>query len=175
MRPLVDFLVGLSANISVLPQIAHVTDHERSHASLLQRGDESRCLLMLDLSYLLFELLELLLFGADEALAALRPLLHLAINAAVQFRLQLVAVLHRRTQESPVEDMRVVPVVGSRHVDLPQIDTCNLACWERTVERRRLVGGNRFVLRPYPMDDHRLGKFPGPGQHEWGVSFSVGE
>jgi hypothetical protein len=46
MRPLVDLLIVLGANISVLPQIAHVTDHERSHACLMQRGDEPRCLLI---------------------------------------------------------------------------------------------------------------------------------
>ena len=42
--------------------------------------------------------------------------------------------------------------------------------WERAVERRLFVGGNRFVLRPCPRDDHRLGKFPGPGKHERGIA-----
>ena len=87
MRPLVDFLIVLGANTGLSSEIAHVADHGGRHACLTQRGDKSRSLLVLDLSYLLFYFLELFVLGADDPLASLRPFLHLAINATVQFRL----------------------------------------------------------------------------------------
>jgi len=36
-------------NIGVLSQIAHVANDQRLHSCLLQRGDESACLLVLDI------------------------------------------------------------------------------------------------------------------------------
>ena len=42
MRPLVDFLVVGGANIIVLPDIAHIANHDDLDALLKQRRDKSR-------------------------------------------------------------------------------------------------------------------------------------
>jgi len=81
-------------NICVLSQIAHVANDQRLHACLVQRGDESARLLVLDRFDLMFDLLELFLLGADDPLAPLAAFLHTPVNAGVEFGLQLVAVLH---------------------------------------------------------------------------------
>ncbi len=125
-RPLVDFLVVRVTNIGGLPKIAHIANDQRSHACCMQRGDEARGLLVLDLSNLVFDLLELLLLGTDDALATFAALLHALIDTAVQLRLQFVAVLHFGTQEPPVEDMRVVPIVGDCHMYLAQVYSSDL-------------------------------------------------
>jgi hypothetical protein len=68
---------------------------------------------------LVFDLLELLLFGTDDALAAFAAFLHPAIDPAVQLRLQFVAVLHFGTQEPPallrefIRDARAQAVIHS--------------------------------------------------------------
>ena len=98
MRPLVNLLVVRRANIAALPNIAHIANHERLDACFMQRRYQVRRLLVLDLVNLLFELLELFLLGTDDPLAAF---LHVPIDAAVESRLQLIAVLHFGTQEPP--------------------------------------------------------------------------
>ena len=70
-RPLVNFLVVRVTNIGGLPKIAHIANDQRSHACLVQRGDQFACLLVLNLSNLVFDLLQLFLFRADDALAPL--------------------------------------------------------------------------------------------------------
>jgi hypothetical protein len=119
MRPLMNLLVIFASNIGLLSDIAHIANDQRLHACLMQRGDEDGGLLMLDLLDLVFNLGELSFLGTDDALAALAAFLHLAINAAVQFRLQFVAVLDLGTQQSPVEDLGLGSIVGDRHMDFP--------------------------------------------------------
>ena len=94
VRPLVEFLVRFAANIQVVSDIAHVANHNGSHACLMQRGDEVRCLLMLNIPDLVLNLLKLLLLGADDPLAPLAAFLHASIDTAIQRRLQLIAVLY---------------------------------------------------------------------------------
>ena len=161
-RPLVDFLIVLMTNIGGLPKIAHIANDQRSHACLVQRGDQCACLLVLDLSNLVFDLLELLLLGTDDALAAFAALLHAPIDTAVQLRLQFVAVLHFGTQEPPIEDMRVGPIVGDCHMYFAQVYCSNLFPLWLGLDTH-FVGSYGLVLRAHPMDDHRIWQFPGPG------------
>ena len=49
VSPLVYILVVRVTNIGLLSQIAHITNDQRSHACLMQRGDEARGLLVFDL------------------------------------------------------------------------------------------------------------------------------
>jgi hypothetical protein len=79
-RPLVNLLVARVTNIIALPDNAHIPDDQRLHACLLQRGDKSRGLLMLDIPNLVLDLLELPLLGADDALASLGTLLHAPVQ-----------------------------------------------------------------------------------------------
>jgi hypothetical protein len=61
MRPPMDFLMIRRANIIVLPDVSHIADFQRSHACLMQRGDESRGLLVFNIFDLMVEFPELLL------------------------------------------------------------------------------------------------------------------
>ena len=83
MRPLVDLLVVRMSNIRRLSEISHIANDQRSHACLLQRGDELARLLVLDLFDLLLDLLELLFLRADHPLAPLAAFLHASIDAAI--------------------------------------------------------------------------------------------
>jgi len=71
VRPLVNLLVIGGTNISRLPDIAHIANGQCSHACLVQCGDKFACLLVLDLSNLVFDLLQLFLFRTDDPLAPL--------------------------------------------------------------------------------------------------------
>ena len=174
VRPLVNLLVIGGANISRLPDIAHIANDQRSHACLVQRGDQFACLLVLNLSNLVFDLLQLFLFRADDALAPLRPFLHLAVDAGIEGGLQLVAVLDFGAQDPPIENMRVGAIVSRRHMHFAKINACNPLSL-RTGNGLRLVGRNRLVLRSRPADDHRVRKIPWPGQHQRRVALAVGE
>src|SRR6266702_1079130 len=110
-----DFLVVGVSNISVLPNIAHIANSHNSHAILVERGDQSRGLLVFDLQELSF-------LGTNEPLAAFAPFLHPAINPAREFGLELVAILHLGTEQSSIEHMGVLAIVRNRHVDFAQID-----------------------------------------------------
>ena len=169
------FLIVGVTNIVALPDSAHVANHERSHACLLQRGYQCARLLVLDLADLVFDLLELFLLGADDALAPLGAFLHTPIDAAIELGLQLVAVLHLGAQEPPVQDMRVVSIVGDCHMHLAKVHSSDFSWREGAVERRLCVGGDGFVLGARPADDHRLGQFPLPWQEEWCVALPIGE
>ena len=170
-----DLLVVFGANIIVLSNASHIANHERSHACLLQRGDKSARLLVLDLADLVLDLLELFLLGADDALVPLASLLHLAVDAAIEPGLQLVTVLHLGAQQAPVQDVRGLPVMRYRHVDLAQVHSGGLSWWEGAVERRLCVGGDSFVLAARPADDQRLGQVPIPWQEEWCVATPIRE
>jgi hypothetical protein len=174
MRPLVYLLVIFRANIGLLSQITHVANDQRSHACLVQRGDKSRGLLVLNLPDLVLDFLELFLLGADDPLAALGALLHTPIDAAVQFRLQLVAVLHFGTQEPPVEDMRLRPIVGGGHMYFAQVDARHLVAM-RVLGRFLQIGRNGLVLGPCPVNDDGSGQLPGPGEDERDGIPPVGE
>ena len=174
-HPLVDLLIVCVSNICVQSQITHVANDQRLHACLMQRGDEARGLLVLDRFDLMFELLELFLLGADDPLAPLAAFLHTAVNARVEYGLQLVAVLHFGTQEPPVEDVRLGAVMGGGHMHLAQVYPSHLPRWERSVEGWLLVGGDGLVLRARPVDDHCLGQVPGPGEEQRGIAFAIGE
>ncbi len=175
MRPLVNLLVVRRANIVALPKIAHIANHERLDACFMQRRYQVRRLLVLDLVNLLFDLLELFLFGTDDPLAPLAALLHVPIDAAVESRLQLIAVLHFGTQEPPVEDMGLGAIMTDRHMDFPKINPGHFPDREGAVQRLLLVGRNRLVLCAYPVNHDRLWGFPRPDEYERGIAFAVGE
>ncbi len=61
MRPLMQALVIGGADIQVLANIAHITNHHGLHALLIQRGNQMRGLLVLDIIHLELYLLELFL------------------------------------------------------------------------------------------------------------------
>jgi hypothetical protein len=110
----VDFLVVGMPNIVVLPDIAHVTNDQRSHACLMQRGDKARRLFVFDIPDLVFDLLELSLLRGDEALPSPRPLFHPPINTAVQYTApeehQRVAVEHTTFMSQLIELGRLADV-----------------------------------------------------------------
>jgi hypothetical protein len=145
MRPLVNLLVVRRANIVALPNFAHIANHERLGACCMQRRYQVRRLLVLDLPNLLFDLLELFLLGTDDPLAPLAALLHVPIDAAVEDRLQFIAVLHFGTQEPPVEDRGLGAIMTDRHMYFPKINPGHFPDRERAVQRLLLVGRNRLV------------------------------
>ena len=111
----------------------------------------ARGLLVLDRFNLMFELLELFLLGADDPLAPLAAFLHTAVNAGVDYGLQLVAVLHFGTQEPPVEDVRLGAVMGDGHMHLAQVYPSHLPRWKTGPLRGGcFVGGDGLVLRARP-------------------------
>ncbi len=173
--PLVDFLVGGMPKIVVLPDISHIANDHRSHALLMQRGDKPRGLLVLNILDLVFDLLQLPLLGPDEPLAAFAALLHLPIDAAIQFGLQFVAVLHFGAQEPPVQDVRLLTVMGHRHVHLAQVNPYYPLASRLCLSCFLLIGGYRLVLRSRPVDDHRLWQFPRPVEEKRRIALAVRE
>jgi len=170
----VNLLVIFGANIGLLSDITHIANDQRSDASRKERRYQMRGLLVLDLSDLVLDFLQLLLLGTDDPLAPLRPFLHSSVDAGVEGRLQFVAVLDFGTQESPVEDMRFGPIISRRHMYLAEINTCHIGA--RCVRPHIFfIRGNRLILCSCPMDDHCLRECPGPGQHKRGVALPVGE
>jgi len=113
VRPLMDFLIVSVTNIRVLPKIAYVANDQRLHACLMQRGNKSARLLVLDLVYLILELLELSLLGTDDPSAPLAAFLHAPVDTSVEFGLQLVAVLHLGAQEPSVENVGMLAVMSN--------------------------------------------------------------
>jgi hypothetical protein len=174
-RPLVNLLIVFGANIVALSDIAHVADDECSHACLLQRGDKARGLLVLDCFDLLFDLLELFLLGTDDALAPFAAARHFAIDAWIEFGLQLVAVLHFGTQEPSIENVGRLAIMRDRHMYFAEIDACNLARRERAVRRRLLVGRDGLILRSRPVDNDCVRERPGPGEHKRDIALPIGE
>ncbi len=127
VRPLMDFLIVSVTNIRVLPKIAYVANDQRLHACLMQRGNKSARLLVLDLVYLILELLELSLLGTDDPSAPLAAFLHAPVDTSVEFGLLLVAVLHLGAQEPSVENVGMLAVMSNRHVDFPQVYSGDLS------------------------------------------------
>ena len=74
-RPLMDLLIGFSANINMLPEISNVAYDHGLHALLIQRGNKSRCLLVFDILDLVLDFPQLLLFGFDQLLSSTGPFL----------------------------------------------------------------------------------------------------
>ena len=120
-------------------------------------------------------LLELFLLGTDDALTPLAALLHVPIDAAVERRLQLIAVLHFGTQEPPVEDRGLCSIMTDRHMDFPKINPGHFPDRERAVQRLLLVGRNRLVLCASPVNHDRLWGVPRPYEDERSIAFAVGE
>jgi hypothetical protein len=75
MRPLMDFLVIGGADIGVLADSAHVSDHDGLDALFIQRRDKSARGFMLDILDLMFDLSELFLLGLDQLLAPFTALM----------------------------------------------------------------------------------------------------
>jgi hypothetical protein len=86
MGPLMEFLIVLGANIQVLPDIADITNHKRLDTFSMQCRDQSACLFMFHIGYLIFEFLELFLLGPNEFLATTGAFL-LPINLLVKMLL----------------------------------------------------------------------------------------
>ena len=170
-----DFLVVGVSNISVLPNIAHIANSHNSHAILVERGDQSRGLLVFDIGYLVFDLQELSFLGTNEPLAAFAPFLHPAINPAREFGLELVAILHLGTEQSSIEHMGVLAIVRNRHVDFAQIDASYLTRQVGSVWLFQLVGGDHLVLLARPVDHDRVGQIPTPIEHQRRIPLAVGE
>jgi len=130
VRPLVNLLVIGMSNIVVLSQITHIADNHGLHALFIQRGDQSRGLLVLDVFDLAFDLLQLPFLGVDEPLPPLAAFFHPAIDAAIQVSQELIAILDLGAQEPPIEDVGVFSIVRRCHMDLAKIDSCDfLALW----------------------------------------------
>ncbi len=90
--PLVDLLIVLGAHIILLPDVSHVAYHDGLDALAVQRRDESRGALVLDLFNLVFELLQLPPLGGDELLASSGASL-LPVDLTIQVGDELVTVL----------------------------------------------------------------------------------
>ena len=176
-RPLMDLLIGLSANINMLPKISNVADdhglHALLHALLIERGNKSRCLLMFDILDLILDFSELLLLRFDQLFAATGPLLF-PVDFLAQLFLQLVLILPFSTKYAPIDDMCMGTIMRDSHMDLTQIDTCNLPSNGESYWLN-LVGCNGFVLSTCPVDDNRLGKLPSPIKYKRLIPFAIGK
>src|SRR6266516_4665070 len=75
----------------------------------------------------------------------------------------------------PVQDIRLLPIVGNSHVYFSQVDTGYLVADGNSLRRFLLVGRNDFVLGACPVDHHGLGQFPRPIKNKRGIAFSVRE
>ncbi len=171
VRPLMELLVIGGANIQVLPYIAHISNHKRLDTLLMQCRDESTCLFVFHIGYLMFQFPQLLLLGTNEFLSATRAFL-LPVDLLVQMFLELVAILSLGTQMPPIEDMRLLTIMRDGHVYLTEVNACYfLTCGSRM--RLYLVGGNRFILRACPVDHHSSRKFPRPIEEERFIAFPV--
>src|SRR5207237_406336 len=98
--------------------------------------------------------------GTDDPLAPLAALLHVPIDAAVESRLQLIAVLHFGTQEAPVEDMGLGAIMTDRHMDFLKINPGHFPEREGAVRRLLLVGRNRLVLCAWKVESRPFVEFP---------------
>ena len=58
--PLMEFLIILGANIQVLPNIADIPNHKRLDTLSMQCRDQSACLFMFHIGYLMLQFLQLL-------------------------------------------------------------------------------------------------------------------
>ena len=170
-----DFLIVGVSNIGVLPNIAHVANSHNSHAILVERGDQSRGLLVFDIGYLVFDLLQLSLFGTNEPLAAFAPFVHPAIDPAREFGLELVAILHLGTEQSSIEQVGVLAIMRNRHVDFAQIDASYLTRQVGSVWLFQLVSGDRLILFARPVDHDRVRQIPSPFEHQRRIPLAVGE
>src|SRR6266496_2516592 len=112
-----DLLIVGRACIVVLPDSAHITNHNRLHALLMQRGDQVGCLLLLNSFDLVFEFPQLFVFRTNEPFPSSRAFL-LAINLARECCFELVLILFLGTQEPPIENMRLCSVMGNCYMDL---------------------------------------------------------
>ncbi len=151
VRPLVDFLVVGGANIIVLPDIAHIPDHDGLDALFKQRRDKSGRALVFDILDLMFQFFELLLLGLDELLATAGAFF-LAGNLALQLCDELIAVLPLRAQEPSIENVGVLPIMGDGHVDFPQVDARYLLPAWLHLRFLVIVRRNGLVLSPRPVD-----------------------
>src|SRR2546421_10125285 len=102
-----DLLIGLSANINMLPKISNVADDHGLHAILIERGNKSRCLLMFDILDLILDFSELLLLRFDQLFAATGPLLF-PVDFLAQLFLQLVLILPLGAEIPPIEDVSIL-------------------------------------------------------------------
>ena len=130
---------------------------------------------MFDILYLILDLLELFLLGADQLLATAGAFLQPAIDAAVQFGLQFVAIPYFGAQQPPIENVGAIPIMGNCRMDLPKIDARNAALRKWADWSRLVIGGNGFVLRAGPMKDNSLRQTPWPVEDQWFVALAIGE
>ena len=170
-----NFLVIGMSNIVILPDISHIANDHGLHACLMQRGDEPRGLLVLNILDLVLQYLQLPLLRPDEPLAAFGTFLHAAIDAAIELGLELIAVLDFRAQEPPIQDVGLLAIVRDRHMHLAQVNACHLLTLGLYNGLLLLIGGYRFVLCSRPMDDHGLWQVPSPIQDERHVATAIGQ
>src|SRR5260221_13461892 len=119
----------------------------------------------------MLEFPQLCVFGTNEPLAATGAFL-LPVDLLGQMLLHLVAILPLRSEQASVENMRLSAIMADGHVYLAQINACYLLTQSSSM-RRKLIGGNGFVLSTRPVDHHRLRKFPRPIPNEWFVAFAI--
>src|SRR6266705_894743 len=163
------------SNIVILPDISHIANDHSLHACLMQRGDESRGRLVLNILDLVLQFLQLPLLRPDEPLVAFGTFLHAAIDAAIELGLELIAVLDFRPQEPPIQDVGLLAIVSHRHMHLAQVNPCHLLNLGQGLWLLLLIGGYRFVLGSCPMDDHDLWQVPAPIQDERHVATAIGQ
>jgi hypothetical protein len=84
-------------------------------------------------------------------------------------------VLHFGAQEPSVEDVGLLTIMGGCYMHFTEINAGNLARWEGAVHYRLLIGRNRLILRPRPVDNDRFRERPGSEESKRSVAFPVGE
>ena len=160
--PLVDFLVVGGADIIALPDIPDIANHHRLHAFLIQLRNKARGAFVLDISDLMPEFPQLLVFRSDEPFALAGAFLA-STDLLVQVFDELIAILPSGAQESPVENMGSGSIVRDSHMDFSQINASHLVpLWLH--HRLCLVCSDGFVLRASPAHDDGLREYPGPIQ-----------
>lgn len=176
--PLMQALISGGAVVDPLADIFHIADHHCLHALFSQRGNQGSGLLMFNRLDLIFDFLELFLFGCDELVAPPRPTL-LAINLCGEMLFELVLILALVAQESAIEDVSMLPIMRDRHVDLTEINASNPLIlpmeilWQFWPGER--IGGNGFVLAAGPMDHNGLGERIRPEQEQRIIASPIGE
>jgi hypothetical protein len=171
-RPLMDLLVGLSTNIVVLSDIAHIAYDHGLHALLIQRANKSCCLFVFNISDLVLEFPQLFLFRLDQFLSSTGAFLA-PTDSLVQVLGELVTILPFGSEESPVHNMGMLSIVRDCHVDLAQIDSSNFTAHGLCFCFFKRVGCNGFVLSPCPVDDHGSRQFPAPIEYKRCIAPSI--
>lgn len=158
-RRLVHPLVLNLALVIADPDIPEIADHQRSHASFMERVYRRRGQFVFDIPDLVVDPFQLLLLRLDEPPASLSSFLF-SVDLGRQFRLQLLPVTALGTKNPTIQDQVEIFGAHTGRMDLAEVAgsdqsiflCCNLF----------LIRGSEFVLASIPPDLDLNGKIEFP-------------